>query len=167
MSEPPEELIKLKAYQIWEKRQQTDKKGENPQSDWEKAEQYFKKHRWKVFLWKLARTLSNRPIRKFADFWEKAPIEKFFLEDIKYLLDKSALVSIITVLTEISIIFSLISWTIDREERKTNEIFSTWIIVKEAEGNQSGILRLALERLLKNNFSLVGINLNNTVVLKM
>ncbi len=43
-----------------------------------------------------------------------------------------------------------------------HKIFSNWNIVKEAKGNQSGVARLAVERLLKNDFSLEGVNLSNT-----
>ena len=47
MSEPsdlPEELIKIKAHQIWEKRQ-LDGREETPQSDWDEAKQYLEEHR--------------------------------------------------------------------------------------------------------------------------
>ena len=54
MSEPPhipESLIKIKAHQIWEKRQLDGTDG-TPQSDWEEAKQYLEEHRWEVRQWR-------------------------------------------------------------------------------------------------------------------
>ena len=167
----PEELIRLKAYEIKEERQQCEEKGILSEKTWIDdyhdyldAKKYLEKHRWEVFQWKLTKTLSKRPIRRLADWWETTPIEKFFLEDIKYLLEKSAFLSIITLLAQITIIISLGTWWIGRKERWENEIFSTWKIVKEPTGDKSGVAKLALERLLRNGFYLAGLDLSKTAL---
>lgn len=157
----PEELIKIKAQTIWKKRQSEGVQG-TPKSDWIEARQYLEKHRWQVFHWKLTQSLSNRPIKKFADWWETTSLEKFFLEDIKYLLENSAFLSIITLIAEITIILSLLTWITGRKERWEDEIFATWQVVNEASEDQSGVVRIALERLLRNDFSLAGLKLENT-----
>ncbi len=157
----PEKLIKIKAQTIWEKRQSEGLQGTS-ESDWIEARQYLEKHRWEVFQWKLAQSLANRPIKRFADWWETIPVEKFFLEDIKYLLENSAFVSIVTLIAEITIIISLLTWITGRKERWEDEIFATWQVVNEASEDQSGVVRIALERLLRNDFSLAGLKLENT-----
>ena len=48
----PEELIKLKANQIWKKRLREGRDG-TPESDWIEAKRYWEKHRCQVFLWRL------------------------------------------------------------------------------------------------------------------
>ena len=157
----PEELIKIKAQEFWKKRQREGRDG-TPEDSRIEARQYLEKHRWEVFQWKLTQRLSKRPIKRFADWWETTPIEKFVLEDIKYLLEESAFVSIVTLIAEITIILSLITWITGRKERWENEIFSTWQVVNNAPEDQSGVVKLALERLLSNDFSLAGLKLQNT-----
>ena len=157
----PEELIRIKAQTIWEKRQSEGLQG-NPENDWIEARQYLEKHRWEVLQWKLSQSLAKRPIKRLADRWETNPIEKFVLEDIKYLLENSAFLSIVTLIAEITIILSLITWITGRKERWEDEIFATWQVVNEASEDQSGVVKIALERLLRNDFSLAGLKLKNT-----
>ena len=54
----PQELIKLKANQIWKKRRREGRDG-TPESDWIEAKKYLEKHRWQVFLWRLEKTLKK------------------------------------------------------------------------------------------------------------
>ena len=80
MSEPPEELIKLKARQIWEKRQLDGREG-TPQSDWEEAKQYLEEHRWGILLWRLNRPFVwlEKKIIEPLDYWsDRANIFNFF-----------------------------------------------------------------------------------------
>ena len=72
-------------------------------------------------------------IRKFADWWDTTLVEKF-LEDVDYLLKKSAFLSVISLLAQITIIISLITWITGIEERRENEIFATWQVVNQANG---------------------------------
>ena len=64
----PEELIKLKANEIWRKRLREGIDG-TPESDWLQAKKYLEKHRWPVFLWRLnkLRKLIKRRLRTFAN----------------------------------------------------------------------------------------------------
>ncbi len=104
---------------------------------------------------------SHRPIRRFANWWETTCIEKF-LEDIEYLLEKSAFLKIVSLLAEITIIISLSAWFLGSTERWEDEIFATWQVVKKAPSDKSGVARLAVKRLLRNEFSLAGLNLEDT-----
>ena len=157
----PEELIKIKAQTIWEKRQ-SEGLQDNPESYQIEARQYLEKHPWEVFQWKLTQRLANRPIKRFADWWETTPIEKFILEDIKYLLEESAFLSIISLIAQITIILSLLTWITGKQERWEDEIFATWQVVNQASEDKSGVVKIALERLLRNDFSLAGLKLKNT-----
>ena len=114
----------------------------------------------KRIIWEKPKVSSTR---KFADWWETTPVEKF-LEDVDYLLKKSAFLSVISLLAQITIIISLITWITGIEERRENEIFATWQVVNQAsgKGDKTGGVKIGLERLLKNDFSLAGLNLSNT-----
>jgi len=103
----------------------------------------------------------TRFIRRFADWWETTPVEKF-LEDIHYLLKNSAILDIFSLLTNVAIIVSLVSWLTGLEERKENKLFSIWTIINDGKGDQSGVVRTAVERLHKDGFSLSGLELNET-----
>ncbi len=59
----PEELIKVKAHKIWEKRLLKGRDG-TPESDWEKARQYLEKHRWEVFWWKFRKRCRYKERRR-------------------------------------------------------------------------------------------------------
>ena len=83
----PEELIKIKSQEFWKKRQGEAREG-TPEDSRIDARQYLEKHPGEVWQWKVTKNLSKRPIKKLADWWETTPIEKYFLEDIKYLLEK-------------------------------------------------------------------------------
>ncbi len=54
----PEELIRIKAHQIYKERQR-EGRNETPESDWEEAKKYLKKHWWKIVLWRLGKTLNK------------------------------------------------------------------------------------------------------------
>ena len=100
----------------------------------------------------------KRPLRRFTIWWEKTAVEKFF-EDVVFVLKNAALLDIINLLAGVTIIISLITWLIGRQERWEDEIFSTWQVVNHASEDKSGVKRLALERLLRNRFSLNGLDL--------
>ena len=100
-------------------------------------------------------------IRRIADQWETTPVEKF-LEDIEYLLRNSATLEIIGLLANIALIVSLVTWLTGLEEQKENKLFSTWTIINDGKGDQSGVVKTAVERLHKDGFSLSGLQLNKT-----
>ncbi len=54
----PEELIQIKANQIWKSRLRARIDG-TPEGDWLKAQRYLEKHRWKVWLWKSKKTFNK------------------------------------------------------------------------------------------------------------
>ena len=138
--EERENLIRRTAYKLWE---EDGKPNNNSEYYWFKAIQ------------------TKRPIRRFAAWWEATAIEKW-LEDISFLLKNAAVLDIINLLAGITIIISLITWLTGKTERWENEIFFTWNVVKEATGDKSGVAKLAIERLLKNKFSLAGLDLSKT-----
>ncbi|MGK7954310.1 MAG: hypothetical protein AB4063_03455, partial [Crocosphaera sp.] len=67
----------------------------------------------------------TRPIRRFADWWETTAIEKFF-EDIDYLLKNLAILDVVSLLANVTLIVSLVSWFTERKERKEEKHFSLW-----------------------------------------
>ena len=54
----PEELIQIKANQIWKNRLRLGIDG-TPESDWLKAQQYLEKHWWQVWLWRSKKTFNK------------------------------------------------------------------------------------------------------------
>ncbi len=103
----------------------------------------------------------TRLIRRIADWWETTSIEKF-LEDINYLLKNSAILEIIGLLANITIIVSLVSWLTGLKEQQENKLFATWTIINDGKGDRSGVVRTAVERLHREGFSLLGLQLNQT-----
>ncbi|WP_353735012.1 pentapeptide repeat-containing protein [Okeania sp. SIO2C2] len=103
----------------------------------------------------------TRPIRRFADWWETTAIEKF-VEDIDYLLTNFAILNVVGLLANITLIVSLVSWFTERKERKEERHFSTWSIINEGQGDKSGVVKTAVERLNQEGFSLSGLQLNKT-----
>ncbi len=108
MSEPPEELIEIKAHQIWEKRQLDGREGTS-QSDWEEAKQYLKEHQCEIFLWRV-----NRPFiwleKRILDYWsvlKLRPIIKAFLLSLKK--ETPLLISSVTAVSSGLIVWHLTS----------------------------------------------------------
>ena len=130
----PEELIKIRAYAYWEQRQHkgTDVTDGSHQEDWIEAKKYLEKHWWEVWLWKLI----NRPVRRVTDWWETTPLE-LLLQDLEFLLQKSALLSIINLIANITIIISLITWLATEKQRRDAEVYQAWQVITAAH-DQSG-----------------------------
>ncbi len=103
----------------------------------------------------------TRLIRRIADWWVTTPIEKFF-EDIDYLLKNVAILDVVSLLANITLILSLLSWLTEFKERKEEKHFSAWSVINEGQGDKSGVVTTALERLNKEGFSLSGLQLNKT-----
>ena len=64
----------------------------------------------------------TRLIRRFADWWETTPVEKF-LEDIDYFLENFAILNVVSLLANVAIIVSLVTWLTGLEEQKENNFF--------------------------------------------
>ncbi|NEQ74219.1 MAG: hypothetical protein F6K23_14940 [Okeania sp. SIO2C9] len=99
----------------------------------------------------------TRLIRRFSDWWETTPIKKF-IEDIDYL----AVLNVVSLLANIAIISSLVTWFTEREERQEEKHFATWSIISDGQGDKSGVVKTAVERLHKDGFSLLGVQLDGT-----
>ncbi len=132
MSEPPhipEELIELKAHQIWEKRQLDGKKG-TPESDWDEAKQYLeeKKNRQKVRQWKF--------FRRITLWWEDTLLEDC-LESIEFLLEKLAFFTILGRLGQLAFIVAVVSFVFGENVRRNNQVFAAWTTITTAH-KQSG-----------------------------
>lgn len=54
----PKELIRLKANEIWKNRLREGIDG-TAEGDWIEAKEYLEKHWWKVFLWRLKKTINR------------------------------------------------------------------------------------------------------------
>ncbi|NEO57860.1 MAG: pentapeptide repeat-containing protein [Okeania sp. SIO3B5] len=103
----------------------------------------------------------TRLIRRIADWWETTRVEKF-LEDIEYLLKNAATLEIIGLLANLALIVSLGTWLTGLKEQRENKLFATWTIINDGKGDQSGVVKTAVERLHKDGFSLSGLQLNET-----
>ncbi|MGD1808008.1 Uma2 family endonuclease [Dapis sp. BLCC M126] len=103
----------------------------------------------------------TRLIRRFADWWETTPVEKF-IEDIDYFLANFAVLNVVGLLANVALILSLVGWFTGREERQEEKHFSTWSIINDGQGDKSGVVKKAVERLHKDGFSLEGLELNET-----
>jgi len=103
----------------------------------------------------------TRPIRRFADWWETTAIEKF-VEDIDYLLTNFAILNVVGLLANITLIVGLFSWLTGFQERKEEKHFSAWSVINEGQGDKSGVVTAAVERLNQEGFSLSGLKLNKT-----
>ena len=60
----PEEIIKVKANQIWQKRQREGREGTS-ESDWNQAKKYLEKQRWEIPYWQLRQVLTKTR----SSFW--------------------------------------------------------------------------------------------------
>ncbi|MDJ0705106.1 MAG: pentapeptide repeat-containing protein [Leptolyngbyaceae cyanobacterium MO_188.B28] len=173
--EQSREQIERVAYLVYKNRVVTGKQGD-ARSDWEKAEKIVQiaRSRTPVIFWRSLLRWANTPrlgakpkepkeriLRRFADWWESTPVEKT-LEDIEHILKNSALLSIVNLAAGVTIIVSLVVWWTGREERRENELFATWTVIHDGVGDKSGVVRVAVERLLRNGFSLKGLNLSGT-----
>jgi len=103
----------------------------------------------------------TRLIRRFADWWETTPIEKF-IEDIDYFLVNLAILNVVGLLANITLIVGLVGWFTGREERKEEKLFATWSIINDGESDKSGVVKTAVERLNKEGYALSGLELNKT-----
>ncbi len=103
----------------------------------------------------------TRLIRRIADWWETTRVEKY-LEDIDYLLKNAAILNILSLLANFALIVSLVTWLTGLKEQRENQLFATWTIINDGKGDQSRVVRTAVERLNKEGFSLSGLELNET-----
>lgn len=104
---------------------------------------------------------SESLIKRFANWWETTTVERY-LEDVADLLKESAILDILGLVANFTLILSLFGWWVGREEQQENKLFATWTIINDAEADQSGVVKTALERLHKETFSLQGLELEET-----
>ncbi|MDJ0573112.1 MAG: hypothetical protein QNJ53_29305 [Pleurocapsa sp. MO_192.B19] len=125
-SKIPEELIRIKAHDIWKKRQR-EGRGGTSKSDWIEARLYLEKYRWKVFWWKLKRI----PTNIYKPYYL---LEKRVLEPADAWIKRQASISI---LTQLAILAAIIAFIGGEEVRRNNEVFAAWTTITTA-GEQSG-----------------------------
>ncbi len=90
--------------------------------------------------------------------------EKRIVEPIAHLLDEWDLFRI---LEKIGLLIAVIVFIVEVNDRTEQRIFEAWQVVNDGKGSQSGVVRLALERLHKEGFSLSGINVEKTNLLRV
>ena len=146
MNEPfhiPEELIKLKAHQNWEKRQLDGEEGTS-QGDWDKAKEYLEKHRWEVHQWKFVRNIT---------FWWEGTFLERTLENFEFLLQKLAFFTILGILGQLAFIVAVVSFVFGEDVRRNNEVFAAWTTITTAHGQSgSGGRKRAIEFLNSRPF---------------
>ena len=103
----------------------------------------------------------KKTFRRFAAWWETTPIEKG-LEGVEHILSNSALLNIVNLIAGFTIILSLATWLWGIRGQRENELFATWTIINDADQDQSGVVRVAVERLYRNGFRLSGLELRGT-----
>ena len=113
--EERENLIRRTAYKLWE---EDGKPNNNSEYYWFKAIQ------------------TQRPIRRLAAWWEATPIEKL-LEDVEFFLKNAALLEIINLVANVTIIISLGTWLATEKQRRNAEIYQAWQVITAAH-DQSG-----------------------------
>ncbi len=86
----------------------------------------------------------TRFIRGIADWWETTRVEKY-LEDIDYLLKNAAILNILSLLANLALIVSLVTWLTGLKEQRENQLFATWTIINDGKGDQSRVVRTAVE----------------------
>ena len=97
-------------------------------------------------------------------------LEKRIVEPIAHLLDQWDLFRI---LEKIGFLVAVVIFIIEVprisnfSKEREQDIFAAWQVVNDGKGSQSGVVRLALERLHKEGFSLSGINVEKTNLLKV
>ena len=91
-------------------------------------------------------------------------IEKQIVEPIAHLLDEWDLFRI---LEKIGFLIAILVFIVEFSDRTEQRIFEAWQVVKDGKGSKSGVVRLAMERLHKEKFTLSGINANKTVLKKI
>ena len=89
-----------------------------------------------VAITKKTKSLSKRPIRRLAAWWETTTLEKL-LEDVEFLLKNAALLEIINLVANVTIIISLGTWLLTEKQRRNAEIYQAWQVITAAH-NQSG-----------------------------
>jgi hypothetical protein len=92
----------------------------------------------------------------------KAPlklVEKCLIEPLANLIDRSDLFRI---LEKVGFLIAVLVFLLEVGERREKSIFEAWQVVKDGQGEKSGVVVLALEKLKKEDFSLSGINVKKT-----
>ncbi len=92
----------------------------------------------------------------------KSPVvrlERRILEPFANFLDNADLFRI---LEKLGFLIAVVVFLFDISTRRENSIYQAWQVVKDGQGEKSGVVVLALERLKKQNFSLSGIKVQDT-----
>ncbi len=151
----PEALIKNVAYKVWCK-QKEKSINRSPDKDWGVAERYLRKKKLIIFKWQI-KNLSIKILK--ISIKPFISIEKRIVEPIAYWLDEWDLFRIFE---KIGILIAIIIFIIEVSDRAEQRIFEAWQVVKDGKGSQSGVVRIAIERLHKEGFSLSGIDAEGT-----
>ncbi|WP_230968550.1 pentapeptide repeat-containing protein [Nostoc sp. WHI] len=86
-------------------------------------------------------------------------LEKRLVEPLANLVDGA---DVFRILEKVGFLIALLVFLLEVGERREKSIFEAWQVVKDGQGEKSGVVVLALERLKKENFSLSGINVEKT-----
>jgi hypothetical protein len=86
-------------------------------------------------------------------------IEKQVIEPIADYFNKADLFNI---LEKFGIIIGVFLFALEFPDRQEKAIFEAWTIVNDAEKEKSGVVKIALEKLHREGFSLEGINIEET-----
>ena len=91
------------------------------------------------------KSVSKRPIRRFAAWWGTTTIEKL-LEDVEFFLKNAALLEIINLVANVTIIISLGTWLATEKQRRDAEVYQAWQVITAAyDQSGSGGRKEALE----------------------
>ena len=132
-----DEAIRLEAYYLWE----ADGRPEG------RSDYYYHK------AMKKRRGLARQVMAPF--FW----LEKKAIEPVSNWMNRADLFNI---LEKAGILIAVFVFLIEYGERREKAIYEAWSVVNEGQGGQSGVVVLALERLHREKFSLIGIDVRET-----
>ena len=110
----------------------------------------------------------GRPFQNLSTWWEGTAVEHQ-LEDFVDFLEKLAFVDLVNIVAGLTIIVSLGSWALGGEERREEAKerreeagMSASLLIAQLENDQTGAVRIALERLVRNRFPTSGLVLQET-----
>ncbi|MEW6496342.1 MAG: pentapeptide repeat-containing protein [Cyanobacteriota bacterium] len=91
-------------------------------------------------------------------------LEKRIIEPLANLAESADLFKI---LEKFGVLIAVFVFLLDIGVRRENSIYQAWQVVKDGQGEKSGVVVLALERLKKNGFNLSGINVEDTSLIRI
>ncbi|GAA6618367.1 pentapeptide repeat-containing protein [Scytonema sp. NUACC26] len=93
-------------------------------------------------------------------------VEKRYIEPLANLFERADIFKIAEklgiIIAVVSALVGVLFYVLEARDRKERSILEAWQVVKDGKDEKSGVIVLALQRLHREGFRLVGINLKGT-----